>query len=208
MIESNKRLHSSAFYLDNLWRWKCGLPEKDGHEREQRNMQVEDLSVSEWSTEFHNALIDYANLESGWSNEFIQLMRNRLIQGSYRYGKLRKPGKPKFDRLGSYMKRLALHFETGNLECLVDCANMCLIEYVEPLSDIAETQKRFEDFDQFKIRHDLHYAGIMLAKFHEDRQLIYLLAMSYACMLEFMHPSVENASMQAVDDGIHTEIIK
>lgn len=96
-------------FLDNLWRWKCGLPEKE----ETIIAPLEELKQSEWSPVFE------------------QLMRNRLIMGSIRYGRLCAHGKPQLDRIGSMLKRLNLYTKTGNMELLVDIANMCLLEFME-----------------------------------------------------------------------------
>ena len=95
-------------YLDNLWRWSCGLPE-----------------VS-------YPLHDYQDLEkTEWSEEFEGMMRRRLIIGACRYGLLGAPGKPQYDRLANIVKRVALYRSTGNREFLVDIANLALLEYVE-----------------------------------------------------------------------------
>ena len=96
-------------FLKNLWRWKCGLPELDEPER----ISISDLSISEWSVDFE------------------QLMRNRLILGAVRYGKINLPGKPIYNRVASIQKRLVKYSETGNKEFLVDIANLCLLEFVE-----------------------------------------------------------------------------
>ena len=66
-----------------------------------------------------------------WSNEFEALMRNRLVLGAIRYGKLHAPGKPQYDRIASCMKRLQIYEETGNKELLVDVADLCLLEFEE-----------------------------------------------------------------------------
>jgi hypothetical protein len=68
---------------------------------------------------------------SEWSPRFEALMRNRLIMGALRYGRLHAPGKPQYDRVASMTKRLARYAETGNLELLVDVANLCLLEFEE-----------------------------------------------------------------------------
>jgi len=68
---------------------------------------------------------------SQWSPEFERLMRNRMIMGGLRYGLLGAPGKPLHDHLSSIAKRLDTYRDTGNLELLVDCANLCLVEFVE-----------------------------------------------------------------------------
>ena len=69
--------------------------------------------------------------ESEWSKQFEQLMRNRLVMGALRYGKLHAKGKPKYDRVQSILKRMRLYSETGNKELLVDVANLCLLEFEE-----------------------------------------------------------------------------
>jgi hypothetical protein len=69
--------------------------------------------------------------KSEWSDEFEMLMRNRLIMGALRYGLIGAPGKPQYDRLASIEKRMKAYRESGNKEMLVDCANLCLMEFVE-----------------------------------------------------------------------------
>lgn len=68
---------------------------------------------------------------SEWSPQFEQLMRNRLIMGALRYGRLGAAGKKQYDRVASITKRIALYGATGNLEHLVDVANEALLEFVE-----------------------------------------------------------------------------
>ena len=98
------------FFLNNLWRWKCGLPE----------------------TEEANQVSSYEGLkESEWSADFEKLMRNRLIIGALRYGRIGAANKPQYDRVSSMIKRLSKYQETGNKEFLVDVANICLLEFVE-----------------------------------------------------------------------------
>ncbi len=69
--------------------------------------------------------------ETEWSPAFEKHMRERLIMGGIRYGLLHEPGKPKYDRIQSAIKRLEKYRQTGNLENLVDIANMCLLEFEE-----------------------------------------------------------------------------
>lgn len=68
---------------------------------------------------------------SEWSPDFENLMRERLIQGAFRYGLLKASGKPDYDRTKSIEKRLALYRQDRNKEHLVDIANLCLCEFVE-----------------------------------------------------------------------------
>ena len=99
----------TQFYLNNLWRWKCGLPENEPG----KPITFDELQQTEWSVEFE------------------KYMRNRLIMGALRYGKINDPNKPQYDRVSSMIKRLNKFNETGNKEFLVDVANLCLLEFVE-----------------------------------------------------------------------------
>jgi len=99
----------SAF-TRNLWYWKCNQKEID---LSPGNMNLEELRRTEWSKEFET------------------LMRNRLVMGALRYGRLGAKDKPKYDRVNEIKKRLKKYENSGNLEYLVDIANMALIEFVE-----------------------------------------------------------------------------
>lgn len=99
-------------FLDNAWRRATG--------REERSVLTEPIRVD---------LDDLGRTE--WSDEFEIRMRRRLIMGALRYGRLRAPGKPRYDRLKSIRSRLAAYELDGNLEWLVDVANLCLLEWVE-----------------------------------------------------------------------------
>lgn len=68
---------------------------------------------------------------SEWSEDFEKLMRNRLIMGALRYGRIHAIGKKVYDRIPSMQRRLLKYQETGNKEFLVDVANLCLLEFVE-----------------------------------------------------------------------------
>lgn len=64
-----------------------------------------------------------------WSREFETLMRNRLVMGRFRYAPVHSAEKCAKDNIGAAQKRLRLYLETGNVEHLVDAANLCLIEF-------------------------------------------------------------------------------
>jgi len=81
---------------------------------------------------FAEGSVDLGLLErSEWSPDFEQLMRNRLIIGALRYGKIGSASKPQYDRISEIIQRAKQYRETGNDELLVDIANMALLEYVE-----------------------------------------------------------------------------
>jgi hypothetical protein len=73
--------------------------------------------------------------QTEWSPEFEQLMRNRLLMGAFRYGLMRDKLKSKWKMLPSMRRRLDHYEETGNLEMLVDVANLCLLEFLNPSVD-------------------------------------------------------------------------
>lgn len=100
---------TSQDFLMNAWRNLCGLPDKE-------IVAVPDLESLR---------------KTEWSPKFEQLMRNRLIMGAIRYGTLNKPGKPTYDRIASMIRRLNHYKESGNLEDLVDVANLALCEFEE-----------------------------------------------------------------------------
>ena len=52
--------------------------------------------------------------KSEWSPEFAQLMRNRLIMGALRYGRLNAPCKRRYDRVVAVRHRLNEYAATGN----------------------------------------------------------------------------------------------
>jgi hypothetical protein len=98
-------------FLKNLWLWKCGLPEQ----------KIPELS--------NYNLLELRKTE--WSFDFEYLMRNRLVFGALRYGKLGAKNKPQYDRIKSCIQRLKVYEKTGNLENLVDVANIVMCEFIE-----------------------------------------------------------------------------
>jgi len=64
-----------------------------------------------------------------WSPAFEWMMRRRLIIGAFRYGLFNEGSK--WDQVSSIRRHLDLYEKTGNLEDLVDVANLALVEFVE-----------------------------------------------------------------------------
>jgi len=66
-----------------------------------------------------------------WSNRFEQLMRQRLLMGSYRYGpfRLQPVGRYAYDYPGDALRRIQEYIDSGNMEHLIDVANLCLLEF-------------------------------------------------------------------------------
>lgn len=99
---------SREFYLLNLWRWKCGLPEIEP----KTLPPLKSLRKSEWSSKFES------------------YMRNRLVMGAFRYGLLSDDRK-KFNRMDHCIKKIKEYKKTGNQELLVDIANFCMVEFIK-----------------------------------------------------------------------------
>jgi hypothetical protein len=97
-------------YIKNLWLWKCNKQEIPDHKEK---LSYDELRKTEWSEEFE------------------KLMRNRLLMGFFRYGRMGDKNKPVYDRKESILSRIFKYEETGNTEYLVDIANLCMLEFVE-----------------------------------------------------------------------------
>jgi len=90
--------------------------------------------------------------QTEWIPEFEQYMRNRLVMGAIRYETFKeKIADNKYDCIGYVKKKLDDYKQTGNLECLVDAANLLMIEFASPtipnthftpLDDVAHVQIR------------------------------------------------------------------
>ena len=59
----------------------------------------------------------------------MTLMIHRITFGSYRYGRKNSPIKKNYDYVGSIRSRLKEYIEHGNLEHLIDIANLCMLEF-------------------------------------------------------------------------------
>ena len=74
--------------------------------------------------------------EGFWCARFTQLMRNRLEMGRFRYGPL---SVGRFDSVSSAIRRLETYRDAdGNLEHLVDAANLCLVEWIKARLGLSE----------------------------------------------------------------------
>lgn len=72
---------------------------------------------------------EIADRSMSW--EFIERMANRMVTGFFRYEN--KPtGRPTYDHISSMIKRLELYKQDGNLEHMVDVANIAMCEYRFP----------------------------------------------------------------------------
>jgi len=66
-----------------------------------------------------------------WGSEWqdvLGLMKNRMVMGGYRYGPYRDQKKGQYDNISDVRRRLKLYEQTGNMEHLVDAANITILE--------------------------------------------------------------------------------
>ena len=68
-------------------------------------------------------------LKSERCDEFEKLRMNRKVVGRFRYGLMGRKSDTNYDRISSVIKRLSEYQETGNMEHLVDAANLCELEF-------------------------------------------------------------------------------
>ena len=70
--------------------------------------------------------------EHQWCEWFEELRRNRMVLGAFRYGLLEHQasnGSP-YNNVDSLIRRAQAYQRTGNTECLVDVANLAMIEFM------------------------------------------------------------------------------
>lgn len=108
--ERRRQTRPEQPFLDRAWRLLAG-----------RHAGVSTGQAPSLTSLFH----------SEWSVQFEALMRNRLVFGALRYGRLGARDKPVYDRMGSVGRRLTAYEATGNLEHLVDAAALLLVEFEE-----------------------------------------------------------------------------
>ena len=103
------------FFLDNLWRWKCGLPENKIEDKNKPGSVPSIEKIKQLSFE----------------GEFVKLMDNRMVMGFFRYGN-RHMTKNNYHYINAVKRRIELYEQTGNTELLVDAANILRMEFEMP----------------------------------------------------------------------------
>lgn len=110
-------MNSLQHFFHNAWRWKFDLPE-----------------VEEFHDPFEKGKVpeieDIAKLK--FKEEFVLLMRNRMIMGYFRYGANKPEVIRKLDFITSAKQRIERYERDGNLEHLVGAANILRMEFEMP----------------------------------------------------------------------------
>ncbi len=72
-------------------------------------------------------------LKTEFSQQFVELMKNRMIMSFFKYGPVKQNAGDKLvNEIESLKLRLKKYEQTGNTEYLVDVANFAMIEFMFP----------------------------------------------------------------------------
>lgn len=76
--------------------------------------------------------IQASPLATEFSEQFIELMKNRMLTSYAKYGAIKDAYPEKVDAIQSCYMRIEKYMDTGNKEFLVDAANFLMIEFKLP----------------------------------------------------------------------------
>jgi len=116
------------FYLQNLWRWKCDLPEFN--DSIGTHPSLSDLNISQYPPEFA---------------ECDKYAHNRMIMGSFRYGLIDRQDLKDYNPAKEAIKRIEKYLKDENLEHLVDANNMIKIAYFRGKKFLNQTMNPIDD---------------------------------------------------------------
>ena len=185
------------FWFDNLWRWKLNLPEIVPKEWNSLP-PLESMWKSEWSPYFEELCKKV--YKGRWNKKFVKKLKEHLIIGAVRYGFLHAVNKPIYDRVDSMIKRIRLYKKNGNLEYLVDCANLCLLEFEEGI----HPKRNMKEL--YTINLNLTCIEIYLKMYKKTGSLYYLIFAFCKCMYEYTHCKHPNKHYRPIEDGSATRV--
>jgi hypothetical protein len=177
------------------------------HEPVTRMPSYEELWQTEWSPGFEKFVRQAWNTTQMRSlpEDFLRLMRARLVVGGMRYTRFGNPqkGYPFRRNIPGLLTKFALWWHTGNAEFLIDIANYAMVLYEYP-----------EDIDHI-LRWDLPedpFKSTTLLMFHVKeytsplRPVWSLAMMVVHCMRLFYEPEHPKHHFRAIDrnDSHHT----
>jgi hypothetical protein len=66
-----------------------------------------------------------------WCSDFDRLRLNRMLLGAFRYGIISRGAQERcYDNIGSIVRRVRAYEASGNMEHLLDVANLAMIEWM------------------------------------------------------------------------------
>ncbi len=186
-------------FLKELWHDLAGKP----YVGLPKNIpSIEELRKTEWCQEFE----DYMLMCCGGlklNEEFIGLMKNRLVMGAFRYGLMAKQDYCLYDLTGQAAKKFDKYLKTKNLEYIVDAANNCLLAYVH-------WKRQGYKVTNLNLLRYYHSQGLEqgLKAFKETNELEYIVWCAVFLMTAFAIAKRIGHTLNATDDVDHSEIIK
>lgn len=113
-MKAKKYIPTGPDLLKDLWCRKVGKEEQSP------------LSIKNQKP--HPTLVELQRTE--WCKEFEDLMRNRLVLGSFRYGRIEEQDYSKYNLPAEIKKRTDRYIDSHNLEHLIDAANICMLAFI------------------------------------------------------------------------------
>jgi hypothetical protein len=112
-------------FYDNLWKWKAKSKEKKITYR--THFTEEEVRYNKWDEEFIGGLTTAHWLSGGLGiGKILKLMFNRMVMGTIRYG---LNSFFKQDYVKAMRAKIDMYQESGNIEFLVDVANIAMLEF-------------------------------------------------------------------------------
>ena len=102
----------------------------------------------DWLIEF------YYNREKKSFLKVINLCINRLVMGTFRYGRRSDSKNNHYDSVESIDRKIKKYKKTHNLECLIDLINYCVLEFNSPSFPDSNFESE-DDVDHCKLKNGL-----------------------------------------------------
>lgn len=109
-------MNSLQHFFHNAWRRHCGMEEIEEYIDKNKFCTVPDIEEIK---------------KLSFNEDFVKLMNNRMVMGFFRYGN-RHAKKSPMNNIKSAERRIELYKQSGNLEFLLDAANMLRMEFEIP----------------------------------------------------------------------------
>jgi hypothetical protein len=199
-------------FLWNLWLDISGKPEIE-YDMNPDKLSYEDIKRTQWNQGFHDLADHYlqpylrtldarqASLFKAYKNAFVILCQNRMVQGFFRYGALGNQGM--IDRAGYLMKKGLIYEETGNKECLIDCANVAMAEYMEsrhPRKHFAENTIHI-----YICKKPGMVASVKAHLYRDFGNLKHLIDIRNLALVEYFAETHTNTHFESIQDSEHGE---
>ena len=198
-------------YLNNLWRWKCGLSEPRAPEGCPGPEFLERIQLHPG---FERLLPEHP-----FSEELRRLRTNRVVMGYFRYGDNRRTSLAATNYCDEAIRRIRRYSETLELEYVVDALNILMLEWIgaelrgkvlkEPRPIKEMSRRVMEDYlsegkrTDWEFRMDIDVLISLISKFKYRDDMVPLAVASVWLSAEYLQRRLEGTTVRGVDDG-HT----